>query len=166
MKITLLILAAFITLQTIGQKKEDIAHEVTKMVKATNQSDYEKVMDYTYPVIFDLAPREMLVGIMKESMDNDMMKISFEDIEINASVSDLVEINDGFYALVTFPSVMKMTFKTEMPNEQIDMIKESMKTNMNAESVEFHQASNTIKISMVSQTIAAFDKFTDRKSVV
>jgi hypothetical protein len=110
MKKNLLILVAFISLQIFGQKKEDIGPDVSKMIIATTKLDFDGVIDYTYPGLFDLAPKEMLVDLMKETFSNDMMSISFIETEIKTTISDVVHIKEAHYALVIFPSIVNMSF--------------------------------------------------------
>lgn len=162
MKKNLLMLAAFISLYVVGQKKEDIAPDVSKMIQANSQLDFETVMDYTYPVLFDFAPKEMLVEMMKESYDNPMMTITFKiENDIKLDISDVKLIRDGHYALVKFPSRMIMTFKNPLPEENINMMIEGMKSNLKAEKIEFIKEENALHVDLISETIAIFDKHTE-----
>lgn len=163
MKKTILVILAFVSLQVIGQKKEDIVVEAKKMIEANNRLDFNAVMDYTYPVLFDFAPKEMMVDLMKESMNNEMMTITFqEDKDVKIDVSNIKIIKEGHYALISFPSKLIMTFNNPIPEEQTPLMIEGMKANMKAEKIEFIKAENALHVEMISQAIAIFDKYTDK----
>ena len=161
MKKTILLMTAFLSLQLMGQKKEDIQPELLKMMVATNQMDFKKVMDYTYPAIFDLAPREMLVEVMESSLENDMFKMSFIETNSIPTISDVKEIKGGHYSLVNMPTKMKMAFKTQLEENQVGQMIEGMKANMNANKIEFNKEENALIIDLVTTSIAAFDKHTE-----
>jgi hypothetical protein len=161
MKKTILLMTAFLSLQLMGQKKEDIQPELLKMMAATNQMDFKKVMDYTYPAIFDLAPREMLEEVMESSLENDMFKMSFIETNSIPTISDVKEIKGGHYSLVNMPTKMKMAFKTQLEENQVGQMIEGMKANMNANKIEFNKEENALIIDLVTTSIAAFDKHTE-----
>lgn len=161
MKKTILLMTAFLSLQLMGQKKEDIQPELLKMMAATNQMDFKKVMDYTYPAIFDLAPREMLEEVMESSLENDMFKMSFIETNSIPTISDIKEIKGGHYSLVNMPTKMKMAFKTQLEENQVGQMIEGMKANMNASKIEFNKEENALIIDLVTTSIAAFDKHTE-----
>ena len=154
-------MTAFLSLQVMGQKKEDIQPELLKMMAATNQMDFKKVMDYTYPAIFDLAPREMLEEVMESSLENDMFKMSFIETNSIPTISDIKEIKGGHYSLVNMPTKMKMAFKTQLEENQVGQMIEGMKANMNASKIEFNKEENALMIDVITTSIAAFDKHTE-----
>jgi hypothetical protein len=131
------------------------------MMAATNQMDFKKVMDYTYPAIFDLAPREMLEEVMESSLENDMFKMSFIETNSIPTISDVKEIKGGHYSLVNMPTKMKMAFKTQLEENQVGQMIEGMKANMNANKIEFNKEENALIIDLVTTSIAAFDKHTE-----
>ncbi|HFS66882.1 MAG TPA: hypothetical protein ENK67_01570, partial [Flavobacteriia bacterium] len=46
--------------------------------------DWESIMDYTYPKLFEILTREDLIKMLKKSFTTDLFDISFDQMEFNA----------------------------------------------------------------------------------
>jgi hypothetical protein len=90
-------------------QNEDTAlrQRLSECIKATSDMDIEKVMDYTYPRLFTIAPRTQLVKAMKDVFDNKEMKV--ENSAYVDTLYPVFTIGKGSYAKIKYVTVMIMT---------------------------------------------------------
>ena len=79
----------FITLLSIGCFAQDLAGlktESQKMFDTALSLNFEKMLDFTYPKVFDIAPKEELAGMMENTFENEQMSIKLEKLIQNLAM--------------------------------------------------------------------------------
>ncbi|WP_028377218.1 hypothetical protein [Leeuwenhoekiella sp. MAR_2009_132] len=92
--------------------KSTIKSTFSEYLDAIVNSDFEKAMDYMLPEFFDIIPRAQLVSIMEQTFNNPQMSFKIRNPEV-LRVEDAQEIEDKFYAMLTYANDMDMQLKGE-----------------------------------------------------
>ena len=97
-----------------------LVQRLDEFMKANAVLDISKVMDYTYPKLFELAPKESIVEAMKNTFDNEEINIRMDSLEV-IRIHPLFAFNNGFYSRIDYSMVMRMQFKkqADMDPEQL-----------------------------------------------
>ena len=75
-----------------------------------SSAGFEKVMEYTYPRLFTIAPRDVLVSTMKNAFENDEFTIELDSVKVH-TIFPVFVIHDTSYAEVKHTMLMKMKYK-------------------------------------------------------
>src|SRR6187402_2061173 len=91
----------FLVFVVIANAQQDISlvNRVNEMLRLTRLKDLEKVMDYTYPKLFTIAPRETLIEVMKNTYETDEYIIELDSVNV-VTIFPIFKINDTSYAKV------------------------------------------------------------------
>jgi hypothetical protein len=121
----------FISFTTIGvsAQSEDNAlnSRLNEYMKYTRDLNFEKLMDYIYPKLFKMAPREAMVDAMKSSFENETMKITLDSLEIGNVSAPFV--HEGIiYREISYSMVMDLRFLDTSNLDDPDFVN-LMKTN-------------------------------------
>jgi hypothetical protein len=149
--ISALILALLISISSFAQsQKEDIAKNAQTYYDYMTAQNFDGVLDYMYPKVFEMAPRAEMKAGMEQMFSSPDMKIEFVSNDVT-KVSEEKIVDHITYAAVYYNSKMKMTFVSEQdkPEEDrkgfFDMMKSTMDSQFGAENV----ASNFETMSLI-----------------
>lgn len=110
------------------QKNEDYKSEINTrykaMMAAMSEADAVKMLDYMYPKLFDIAPREMVETTMAGSFEE--MTLVTKSLDI-VKYSKKVESNGEQFVLLDYVSKMDIIINTIENEEDITMYLESFK---------------------------------------
>lgn len=161
--LTALLFILFISTTTKAQthKTEITNHAETYYTYLTNQN-FDGILDYMYPKVFEMAPREQMKAGMQQMFNSKDMQIDFLSNEVNR-VTDTVMVNDIIYAAIFYNSKMKMTFTSEMDKPEddqkgfLDFMKTTMDTQFGAENVTSNFEDMSLTINMDANMFAIKD---------
>ncbi|MGB3606903.1 MAG: hypothetical protein WA775_00950 [Psychroserpens sp.] len=158
-----LIIALSLSFSTVAQshKTEITKHAQTYFNYITTQN-FDGVLDYMYPKVFDLAPKDQMKAAMQQMFNSPEMKIEFLSNTIS-KVSEEKIVDDITYAAVFYNSKMKMTFVSEMDKEEadkigfLDFMKGTMETQFGEGNVESNLEAMSLIVTMDSNMFAIKD---------
>lgn len=113
MKNSFLLLFLSIFIFGRSQQKSEILPLVENMITYTHAGDYNKVLDQTYPKLFEMVPKEQMLEILRSSLKNEDFEIGFNKIDPDIRVFDVKEINGGKYAEVKYINSLSLKFFNE-----------------------------------------------------
>jgi hypothetical protein len=131
MKYTFLfcLLAFFLQNNAIGQekllmlsapeKKKAIKSTLNSYLNYTKSKNYEKLLDYIHPKLYDVVSKDLLLQEFKKMDSDENMKISFGNATIK-DVSDLVRVGNRYFSLVFYQFEMTMAFKDKAMAEVME----------------------------------------------
>ncbi len=133
-------LVCFISISAHSQSlKETLTTEANAYFDFMVNQDFDGVLDYMYPKVFEMAPRDQMKVGMRQMFNAEDMKIQFLANDVT-KVTDKKALNGIDYAAIFYSSTMKMTFLTE--DEQTEEDKKGflmfMKTTMQTQFGEEH----------------------------
>lgn len=147
---------------TVAQDLNSLKVEAQKLFDATKTMDYDKIIDGTYPKVFEMVPKQQMKQILISTFNgNDEMKISLLDIEPDFKFGEIKKIDNQTFCLIDHNFAMELTIKEKIEDDDeaqmmIDIFKEAMET----EKVTFNKEKNSFTITKVSTMIAIFDDAT------
>lgn len=99
-----------------AQADEAMKARLDTFMKLNQSLQFEKLMDYIYPKVFTIAPKEQLVQVFKESFaGNDDMSMEMDSLR-TGTISSQVTIGDGSYYLICY----SMLIRIKITNEKAD----------------------------------------------
>jgi len=161
--LTTLILALLFTTLSFAQSHTD---EITKNAQSyydyMTAQNFDGVLDYMYPKVFEMAPRAQMKAGMEQMFSSPDMKIEFLSNDVSRVSEE--KIVDGItYAAVFYNSKMKMTFvseKDKSPEDQkvfLDFMQATMNTQFGEENVTSDIEAMSLVINMDANMFAIKD---------
>jgi hypothetical protein len=159
-RLLLFLMLSTFSLSTWAQSKESkqIITQLQLYFEATQNKNWNAVMDQVYPKIFDSTPREQIIAMFND-MEARGMKMDFITFEIT-SISDVKKSGAEKFALVRYLSEFTLEFITEEyhTEEIMSMMLKSFQTNYGAENVEYFAEEFRFKIKGNKQIFAVAEK--------
>ena len=149
------------SIQAQSYKSEITKHAETYYDYLTHQN-FDGILDYMYPKVFEMAPREQMKAGMQQMFNSKDMEIDFLSNEVN-SVTDTITINGITYAAIFYNSKMKMTFTSEIDKPEddkksfLDFMKITMNTQFGADNVTSNFEEMSLTINMDANMFAIRD---------
>ena len=147
----------FLVFGIIGNAQQDtsLVNRVNKMLKLTQVKDLEKVMDFTYPKLFTIAPREALIELMKNTYETDEYIIELDSVNV-VTIFPIFKINDTSYAKVKHTMLMKMKYKEPYDTadkENKELMVSLMQQKFGEGNVRFDPIANSMNIFMIPDMV-------------
>ena len=145
-----LLLSMVVAVVQAQDTKTEISTSLTTYFDMVKTSDYEAVVDYLHPKIFEFVPKEALVQAMQSMNEDEDIQVGMDDFKIT-TISDILKNDGNQYALVHYDFKMFITFKEEEEDKEDDAMLEFMLTNVyteryGEENVSFDDDTNTFTI--------------------
>ena len=157
--ITLLLISTL----SFAQSVEALKSESKKMYDASYNMDFEKVLDYTYPKIFDIVSKDVLLKSMDQAFQNDVLRIRLVFPEPTFSYSDLKKIEDKTFCVIRYNSAMRIIFEDPLSSEQITQMTNSFNENMKNKKVTFEKSRNGFYVEGEEIMIGVSDELTNNE---
>ena len=138
-----------------AQQDTSLVSRVNEMLKLTQSKDIEKVMDYTYPKLFTIVPKETLITAMKSAYDTEEFTIEFDSVKIHTLFPVFV-INDTSYVKVKHTMLMKMQYKEPYDTadkESREFMISLMQEKFGKGNVRFDLVANSLNIFMIPDMV-------------
>lgn len=130
-----------------------IRYNLTRFIQATEDKNWEGVLDLTYPKLFDLAPKEQMLALFQQ-MEDSGMKFNFENMKVD-SISGIFGAENQKFAKVGYTANMTISFEGEMYGDDVmPFLKSSFETTYGAENVSYDKDHKTFKILAVKSLYA------------
>lgn len=137
---------------------------LTEFLKANDDMNFEKVIDYIYPKLFDIVPRKQLLETMNESFNNTEVRIELDSLRID-TLYPVFQTGKGYYAKARYSMIMLMNFSptegdnsNEANESQNDLIAKSLAEKYGEGNVSTDTGTGVIKIRTSSLMVAVKDE--------
>jgi hypothetical protein len=160
---TVLIFCACGSKKTTGKETDTgLSQRLEEFMKANDEMNLEKVLDYTYPKLFDIAPRAEVLKVMQETFDSDQVKVQLDSVKVD-SLYPVFQLGKGSYAKVKYSMVMLMNFNVSkdiakaVSKEQNEAIRQGLSQQYGEENVRMDEK-GIIHIRVQSPMVAIKDE--------
>lgn len=143
-----------------AQDKKSLQERANKAVEHTVKGEYEKLMDYTYPKIFDLVPRDVLAKMFRDMLKADGFTISIVNTAPNFTYGEIKKIDNAYYSVIEHDLHMNLVFDDPIEDADIDDTVNAFKTAMKSNDISYDKLTRTLKIKKRAQMIAVADALT------
>lgn len=121
--------------------------------------DLDRVLDYTYPKLFTIVPREQMLGIMKSTFDNEEMTVRMDSLKL-IKTWPMLSTAEGSFVKMEYSMIMRMLFKqkdsTDTP-EKMETVSSLLTMKYGAGNVRYDGLLNQIIILNKSPLLAIKD---------
>jgi hypothetical protein len=148
MKRFLLCCVVFISLQSIAQNDSSLKRRLDEYMLLNKKMDFEKLMNYIHPNLFNIAPKEQLVEVFKSAFDNEALTITMDSLSIIA-ISPSFSNKGSLYRKVDYYISLGLKFKDSAvlkDNESVAEAIAQMKSSMDADNVKYIKSDNRLQI--------------------
>jgi hypothetical protein len=143
-KLKLMILVFGMGLTALAQNQKEVSQLLADYEKAMVERQWVKSLDYVYPALFDVVPREMMEEAIKTTFnDTADIQMGFESMEL-LEVSDIYEEDEMSYSFAEYVMVMTMTEAGEKSDEDMNTLKAAIAMQFGEENVNVEE--NTLFI--------------------
>jgi hypothetical protein len=147
-KLSLLIIIVLISISSFAQKDTSLRGRLNEYLVANKQLNFEKLMGYIHPKLFEIVPKEQMIQVMESVFDNPQMAISMDSLSV-IGMSEGFNFKGAQYRKVDYYLGMSLRFKdTALLNEKdrIPLMEEQMKTQFGAEHAKYIAAENRLAV--------------------
>lgn len=159
MKFKLTLLFVFLSFTTFAQDLASLKSESQKMFDASLILDFEKMLDFTYPKVFDIAPKDQMLEMMTNTFENEQMSIKIEKIDPKFSFGEIQKIDKQVFCKFSHDNKMKLTFKNDIQGSE-EMIIEMLKENTGATDVNYDVKTKSFNATLRVNVLAIADELT------
>lgn len=160
MKSSLTVLFILINYLCFSQSIETLKSDCAKMYDATYNMEFEKILDYTHPKVFEIVDRETMLTVLDETFQNDQLRIRLVHPKTTFTVLEVKEIDGKRICVVEYPQAMRMIFENPLSDEEKNSIEESLKTTMPSKKITFEKNRNAFYIDGKDIMIAVSEEST------
>ncbi len=156
----LLLAAACLTQISAQNTRTSIENRVSGYFKATEQKDWNAVVEMVYPKLFNIASKEQMVEVF-QSIEAEGMKMDMKNFNIK-NISDVVTHEGEKFATVNYDMKMTIGFTSvEYRDSSVQvMIKNSFESLYGAENVKYNPADFSFDIAASRTMFAIADEGT------
>ena len=143
-----------------GQQDTALVNRINQMLTLTQKKDLEKIMDYTYPKLFKIAPRELMIATLKETYDTEEFFIEIDSLRI-ITIFPVFVVSDTSYVKVRHTMLMRMKYKQALDTNDMEgknMLVSILGQKYGEGNVRFDAAANSLNIFMKPDMVGIKDK--------
>lgn len=170
--IVLLLLLGSCLSPALAQKDTALYNRLNKVILATEQLDWDLILDYTYPLLFELVDREQMKAAMQHSFDGEDVSMKIDSVRID-TIFPMFTVGKGKYVKVIHTMRLRMIPKvkpdsTAEEEEELDpeTMTEFLETEFGEGNVKYDTASKTFILYTRSQLVAILDELSPRWTFV
>jgi hypothetical protein len=138
--------------------KKAIKQVVDKFIELTESGDYVKALDYTYPGLFKIAPKELIAEQLEATLgDESEMKITMEDFKLS-EIGDITKGDSASFTVIPYSYKMTMAYKSEdVTNEVLEFTAGILQGQFGEENVTIDEENKSLVIINNSRMLAIKD---------
>lgn len=151
--IATLFLSFLLFTNVIAQDQDAISKDAGSYFATLKSKDISASIDYLYPKLFDIAPREKVVEALKATLNDPSIEINFSNMVVS-NVSKTVITEDVKYALISYSYVMAIKPLDAMDKKMEKQLLQSYCDLFGKSNVAYDKESKTYTISMTTSMYA------------
>jgi hypothetical protein len=131
-----------------SQADPALNERLRNFMEANDRMELEKVLDFTYPKIFTIVPRDQMLEALKKVFDNDQVTLRVDSLQTD-SIYPVFKIQQGSYAKIRYTMRMVIRFKSKETDPGLkkldyEFMFSTMQSQFGKEKVTMDSAGNTI----------------------
>jgi hypothetical protein len=160
-----LLMSVFVGVTGFSQDEKRLNERLDSALRLTEISDLDKLLDFTYPKLFTLVPREEMLSTLKSGLENEDFAGSVDSVK-KVRVFPVFKHENAFYAKVIHTMRLNMKFKQDLDSTEADELLELMRIDFGAGNISFNHATNTVGIFMLVTMVAIKDEHSPEWSFI
>lgn len=143
-----------------SQTLETLKIDTQKMYDATYNMDFETILNYTHPKVFEMASRDQMIEIMGQTFENEVLKVRFVHPNPIFTYSVIQTLAGKTFCRVNYVNTMRMTFEEKLTQKRAEEMVETFKNSGDYSMVLFEKDRNSFFIEVNAILIAISDEST------
>ncbi|WP_313808064.1 hypothetical protein [Flavobacterium sp.] len=158
-----ILLLSIITLTSVllnAQIPKNLERDAKKVYDATYNMDFNTILDYTYPKIFDIVDRNTMYETLDKTFQNDEFSIRFVNPTANFKYSDIKTIGNQKFCLISYNNALRMKFEEPLDEETVSIMTEAFQSSMKNYKITYEKERNGFLLEGPDMLIAISDSLT------
>lgn len=144
-----------------AQDLNSLKNEAEKMYATAITLDLDKILDQTYPKVFEIASREQMKDVLNDAFNNEAMTIKMVKTDPKFTFGEIKKIGNQTFCVFEHENRMTMTFKEDM-GDSAEMMLEMMKESMEASEATYDDKTFTFTLQKRAKVLAVSDELTNK----
>lgn len=164
--LTLVIVGLAFNANAQKKEKQKIKAVIDDVIVLTQNGEYSKVLDHTYPALFTLVPKETLAAQMDEIFNSTEMKISMDNFK-TGEVGEIKQGETTEYTIVPYNYSMRMQYiAEEATDDMVNLTAGFLIDQFGEDKVTVVAETKTIVIENESEMLAIRDNGTEDWKII
>jgi hypothetical protein len=155
-----LLLLLLITSLGFSQSLDQLKTETKLFYDAQYNMDFEKIVSYMHPKLFETINKEELLAALDQSYQNEQFRMRLVLPKTTFTYSEIKEIDGKKVCKIEYPQTIRMIFEKPLSEEEKVAIEESITTSKPSLKVRFEKDRNAFYIEGLEILIAISDETT------
>ena len=144
-----------------AQTDQVLLQRLSAVLIATQQSDFTTILNYTYPKLYTIVPKDKLLEVLKEALETEDFSTTLDSVLL-VKVHTVFTIGTASYAKIEHTMIMRMKFKEPIDTvdeEGNNLVLQLMQSGFGKENVRIDIKNNTINVFSAGILVAIKDEF-------
>ncbi len=160
-KYLLLFVLTTLSYSSYAQPDSSLLNRLHRFLNLNHLKDFNGVLDYTYPKLFTIVPREQMLEIMKNAFDNEEMVIEVDSLQ-TVKFYPLLTTDEGSFLKIDYSMILRMQYKkmeedSSATPEKMEQISSLLSTKYGEGNARYDAASKKIIIRVHTPLLAIRD---------
>lgn len=134
-----------------------LKNDFVKLIDFTKDKETEKILDMTYPRLFEVTSRDVMKAMMDSMMPKLGITISYDDIVPNIKLSEIKSVDGASVVLCKYDQNMVMSFQNPQFSDLVLTEGKSMYPDYVLNRID----ANSVKLEGVAYLMAIKDSYTN-----
>ena len=135
----------------------ELSSRLEMFMQYNRDMNFEKMMDYIYPKLFTIAPKEQIKEAMESALNDDELTIKLDSLKTE-KIYPLFASGNNRYAKISYSMLILMSTKQQKDSTDMSEIVPVMQTQYGEENVRFDKKTNTLIIYQKVDMVAIKDE--------
>lgn len=149
----LLVMITFGKAQTLDQLKK----ETNIVYEAMYNLDFETVLNYSHPKLFETISREQMIIVLEQFHENRLMRARLVHPKVNFSFSEFQIIDGKTYCVIRYNNAIRTTFEKQLSSEEVETMKKGMQSVKDNAKVTYEKSRNSFLVEGKATLVAIAD---------
>ena len=154
----IILITAFSTQLSIAQANEKgLKKDLKHYYQLTLDNDFNAIVDYVNPKMFEFVTKEMLVNSFEETFSDEEIKLAINEVK-NEKIYPIIKMDSTSYTMIDYS--LKMSIRLNMNEEEDEDFADSLsgiyESMYGEENVEFESKNQTYRIHVDKSMFAEY----------
>lgn len=159
MKKLLFVLSIFFSVNVFSQSSDAALNKrLSEYMSLSKDMNIKELMEYMYPRLFELAPKEQLKEALEKAYNSTEIEIKLDSLTLG-KVEPVSKFSKGSFTKFSYTVKMRMKLLSAEMEKNTDMILQSFKTSFGEKNVSYDEATKFFWVYQAKSGIAIKDNY-------
>ena len=162
MKLKITFIALLFATVFQAQSLSELQQEAKKVYDASYNMDFNSILDYTYPKVYDIVDKKTMYETLDKTFQNEEFGVRFVYPDPKFNFSEIKTIANQTFCLVSYHGAIRMKFEEKLDDQTSKRMLDAFQISMRDKKVSFEKDRNSFLIEGNSIMIAISDALTQK----